>query len=207
VKSQPKPPAPIALPDGRRQRSERTRVKLAEALLALVHEGNLSPSAEEIAERSGFSRRAVFHHFNEMETLYETAIELETKRVEATLPALKRTGSYAERLASLVSQRAARYSALGPAIAAANLRKGDSSVLATTIRKERARMRREVLAQFAAELDAHPADARAEIVAALVAVTEYPFWESLRIEQRLGAQVAERTLARTISAVLGVGRR
>lgn len=57
-------------PDGRRKRSEVSREKLVEAMLALVGEGHVAPSAEAVAARAGIGLRTVFRHFADMEALY-----------------------------------------------------------------------------------------------------------------------------------------
>ena len=55
--------------DGRERRSERTRKKIMEAMLALVEEGNLVPTAPEVSERAGVGLRTVFRHFDDKEGL------------------------------------------------------------------------------------------------------------------------------------------
>ncbi|WP_448581603.1 TetR/AcrR family transcriptional regulator [Thermaurantiacus sp.] len=57
-------------PDGRRLRSETSRSRIVAALMALVGEGELAPTAERVANRAGLSLRTVFRHFEEMDTLY-----------------------------------------------------------------------------------------------------------------------------------------
>ena len=56
--------------DGRVQRGERNRAAIVDALLSLLEDGVLRPSARQVAERAGVSLRAVFQHFDDMESLY-----------------------------------------------------------------------------------------------------------------------------------------
>ena len=49
--------------DGRTVRAERTRQALVDSLLNLLDEGQLTPTAAEIAARAGVSERSVFQHF------------------------------------------------------------------------------------------------------------------------------------------------
>ena len=44
--------------DGRRQRSERSQTAIIEAALALMEEGTLVPTAQQIADRAPLQRRA-----------------------------------------------------------------------------------------------------------------------------------------------------
>lgn len=56
--------------DGRRRRSQTSRDKIVAAMLALVEEGAVTPSAEQVATRAEVGLRTVFRQFKDMETLY-----------------------------------------------------------------------------------------------------------------------------------------
>ena len=91
--------------DGRMARGERTRRALAEALIALLEEGDAQPTARRIAERAGVSLRLVFHHFDDLESILYHAVRIQEQRhwrhirpVEPTLPV-------DERVARVVRQR------------------------------------------------------------------------------------------------------
>ena len=58
--------------DGRALRSERSREAIAAALFELVGEGNLEPTAQQVADRAHVGIRTVFRHFSDMEALYAT---------------------------------------------------------------------------------------------------------------------------------------
>src|SRR5690348_12328349 len=60
--------------DGRTERGRQTRERIADAMLALLEEGETKFVAERIAERAGVSRRLVFHHFEDMAQLADAAI-------------------------------------------------------------------------------------------------------------------------------------
>ena len=60
--------------DGRRLRRGRNRDAVVRALLALYNEGNLNPSTEEIALRSGVSARSLFRYFDDVDDLCQAAI-------------------------------------------------------------------------------------------------------------------------------------
>lgn len=55
--------------DGRRLRSERTRQLIIEAYMALVRESPQVPTAQQIAERAGYSVRSVFERFPDLHAL------------------------------------------------------------------------------------------------------------------------------------------
>lgn len=56
--------------DGRHRRSEQSRDKIVAAMLALIEEGAITPSAEAVATRAGVGLRSVFRRFKDMESLY-----------------------------------------------------------------------------------------------------------------------------------------
>ena len=61
---------PGAKVDGRRERSATSRRRILAALVALLEDGEPSPTAESIAAEAGVSLRTVFRHFEEMENLH-----------------------------------------------------------------------------------------------------------------------------------------
>ncbi len=71
----------------------RTRRAVVDALLALLDEGDLKPSAERVAERAGVSLRALWANFTDLETLYAAAGQRQlerqselTRRISPRLP-------------------------------------------------------------------------------------------------------------------------
>ncbi len=77
-----------------------------------------------------------------------------------------------------------------------------SREIARRLRGARARGRAEVARVFAAELEACPPAERRTRLAALAAVGEWPFWESLRRHEGLSVAQARRVLARLLGALL-----
>ena len=68
--------------DGRRARGMRTRAAIIDSLLELVGEGDLSPTAQRIADRAGVSVRSVYQHFNDVEGLFTEAADRARKNAE-----------------------------------------------------------------------------------------------------------------------------
>lgn len=82
----------ITKPDGRKARSNASRIKIVQAFLQLISEGKITPSAEEVAKISGVGLRTVFRRFNEMELLYRELVpEIERIFEEMILKPLKAT--------------------------------------------------------------------------------------------------------------------
>jgi TetR/AcrR family transcriptional regulator, regulator of autoinduction and epiphytic fitness len=95
--------------DGRTVRAERTRHALVEALLALLNEGRLRPTAAEIADRAGVSERSVFQHFPDREALLEAVAREQYERVMPTIRPVDASLSLAARIDEFVAQRATLY--------------------------------------------------------------------------------------------------
>ena len=55
--------------DGRILRSQKSQNIILESIINLIINGNLYPTAEEVAKESGIAIRTVFRHFDDMETL------------------------------------------------------------------------------------------------------------------------------------------
>ena len=75
-------------PDGRLQRSERSRQAIVQALLGLVGEGVLEPTAEQVAARADVGIRTVFRHFSDMESLFAEMSALAVETAQGSSPLL-----------------------------------------------------------------------------------------------------------------------
>ena len=95
--------------DGRSLRGERNRQALLDAALEMLEEGNLAPSAQEIAERAGVGLRGVFRHFGDMEGLFVACEDKIRDRGVARFAGGNREGSFRERLLHAVEQHAIAY--------------------------------------------------------------------------------------------------
>src|SRR5581483_6969317 len=116
-RAMPRPRAaiqPPQRPDGRTARSQRTRRGIAQAMLALMQDGVLRPTAPLVAARAGVSLRSVFHHFRDMEALYVIAAEIQTERVMAMLDPVDAALPLADRIVRFVAVRSAILEALTP---------------------------------------------------------------------------------------------
>lgn len=188
--------------DGRIARGERARLQVAEAMLALIYEGDLRPTAPRIAERAGVSLRSVFHHFDDLETLFEAAARLQTERVLALVRPIDVAQPLADRRSAFIAQRARVYEAVTPVRRAAMLSEHTSRVIAERLGMVRARKRAEAERIFAAELAAFAPEERPRRARALAAAASWMTWETLRAHQGLSVEEAEEVLGTMITAIL-----
>src|SRR3954471_2024580 len=67
--------------DGRSARSDRTHRALTDAMLELLDEGDLKPTAERIAARAGVSERTLVQHFPDRQALCQGAALAQAERI------------------------------------------------------------------------------------------------------------------------------
>ncbi|MDI1447617.1 TetR/AcrR family transcriptional regulator [Polyangium sp. 6x1] len=195
-------PATLTQADGRHARAERTREAIVEALLALLAEGVLRPSAERIAERAGVSRRAIFNHFTDLDDLLAC---VSRRRMEAVLPLwpkLSREGTAAERARAVAEGVCRFHEHVAPVRRAAVLYAHDSAFIAGQLR-EAARMHRAaILAVFEPEIEAAPEETRTALAGGLAAAASFSMWEELRNNQELSVDEATRAVRIELEGML-----
>jgi AcrR family transcriptional regulator len=187
--------------DGRTARAQRTRRAIVDALLALIEDGDLAPTAPRIADRAGVSLRSIYQHFEDLEALFGAASGLYTDRVLAMATPIEPEGPLPDRLDAFTVQRARILEAVTPVRRAALLQEPFSAQLRETRRRMEALGRAEIARVFAAELGRVPPADRREVHAALEAASGWSAWEHLRTTGRSVDEV-ERVMHRTMCAVL-----
>ncbi|MGH9213620.1 MAG: TetR/AcrR family transcriptional regulator [Acidimicrobiales bacterium] len=175
--------------DGRIARSHRTIEHIIHALLDLLErDGDLRPTAHQVALRAGVSRRALYLHFDSLEALFAAATE---RRVAEEFAAWQPPGSatpVGDRIDWFVRQWASLLEALLPLRRAAAIHEPFSHQVSATLDRTRQWAREAVERTFEAELSAVPADEREALATALMHATSSSAWDDLR---RQGADVAQ----------------
>jgi len=166
--------------DGRSARSAKTRNAIADALLDLLAEGALRPTAREIADRAAVSVRSVYVHFEDLEDLFCVAAGRHLARIAPMLAPVAATGSVAERAQGLVSQRSRLYEETRAVGRATRLHAAFSPTLARILRDVHTLARNDLERVFATELAPLGAAHRVDTVAVLEIVTGPEAWETLR---------------------------
>ncbi len=168
----------------RSPRAERTRMVIADALLSLLEEGDLQPTAARIADRAHISLRLIYHHFADLEELFEVLARREGYRMMQRVEPVPADLSFADRLDQFVDQRARVLEWLTPIARAAALHEPFSDALRAAHDASDALAEREIDRVFAAELDPLPSAEREARVDALTAATAWPTWNGLRMSGR-----------------------
>jgi AcrR family transcriptional regulator len=142
-----------------------------EALLSLLDEGILRPTAERIAGRAGVSERSLFQHFPDREQLFEAVARAQYERVLRTLEPIDASLPLSERIDAFVDQRARLYELSKGVRRAAQLLEPESGAVAGWLATARKTGAADVERVFRAELQAAPETERAALRAALVSAS------------------------------------
>jgi AcrR family transcriptional regulator len=156
----------VAAADGRRERRERNRDSVVEAVLAMVHDGDLAPGADAVAARAGLSARSIFRYFDDLDDLCRAAIERQLTTVGPFLhDDISAAGPADERVAAVVGQRARLFDAMGCVGTFARLRAPFQPLVAEQLAAVRLLLRDRMRSAFAPELAGLDADAADALVA------------------------------------------
>lgn len=186
--------------DRRIERANRTRDNVVDSLLALIEEGNLRPTAREIAARAGVSLRSLYVHFDDVEALFHAAAIRHKVRLDEHYTAPLTSGPFEERLVAFVERRA-KYYELGHNIRqAALMQEPFSPALHSILEAAREAGRAELDKVFAPELSGRKL---AQKRAALDTMTHPAAWRVLRAQHGLGIDTAKSVMCEMVRALLG----
>lgn len=183
--------------DGRRARSERSKQAIVDAVLALMEEGNLIPTAQQIADRSGVKIRSFFRHFEDMETLFATIDQQTREATEALFVGGDRNGTLEERILHAVERRAEGFE------------KNNNRVLSTTAQLWRSETLRKNYARYQRGLRKDLEDWLPELKdldrgerEAVEAIASFEMWHRLRYHQTLNKSAAINVLVGMLNSAL-----
>jgi len=185
--------------DGRTARAIRTRETIVEALVALLREGDVQPSVEDIAARAGVSERSIFGHFHDREGLFAAVGDHQTRLLRAEWGELPAPGApLALRLDEFAAQRARIYELIAPVRRAALRMEPFSETIQAGIATLRSVKRREAWRLFGPELAGDHVRG-----SALAALASFSGWEALRREQELSVDEARAALRAGLERLVG----
>jgi AcrR family transcriptional regulator len=187
----------VTAADGRVLRGERNREAIVAAMFALVGEGALAPTAEQVATRAGVGLRSVFRHFTDMESLYSALDARLRQEAQPILADREPRGARADRARALVQQRARLYERIAPYKRAANLARQRSPFLNAQHRALVATLRADLL-RWLPELARAPRD----VFAAIELATSFEAWDRLRGDQALSPARAQASVEASVHALL-----
>ena len=183
--------------DGRKRRSEDSKRRIVSAMLQLVREGRMAPTAEEVARRAEVGLRTVFRRFNDMESLYAEMSVAINEKVDSIVDSALDSDDWRQNLTRMVERRLKVYEVIMPYRVAAEALKFQSTVLLNRhmdiVREERQRVLHLLPESL---LDDRP------LIEALEAALSFDMWNQLRNDQRLNADEAGAVVSRIVNSLL-----
>ncbi len=185
--------------DGRRERSATSRRRILAALVALLENGEPSPTAESIAGRAGVSLRTVFRHFEEMENLHLEIAAMVFERIRPMLEQPLEQTEWPAVLFESVSRRATLFEAIAPYKTAMDVHRHRSRLVADKHRRVA-----DLSRDFAAACMPEQVKRDTQLVELLNLILSIETWQRLREQQGLSAAEAEAAVNRAAAAIAGV---
>jgi AcrR family transcriptional regulator len=183
--------------DGRRRRGADNRARIVAAMLDIVREGEVAPSAEQVAARADVGLRTVFRHFQDMESLYrEMSAEIEGElRAVMALPFKAQT--WQERVLEIIERRAGVYEKIAPFQRASAVTRPRSRFLQDDHAQLVAISRHILLAQLQPDTASN-----GPLLEALDLLLSFEAWDRLRVEQGLSVAGAKAALAHAVGKLI-----
>lgn len=192
------PSEPAEQTDGRIKRSQDSQQRIVAALIELVAEGHVTPSAEQVADRAGIGLRSVFRHFKDMDTLYREMSNALAATIESVVRRPFKGDTWQDKVLELVDRRATVFEKLTPYLQAAQAQRQRSAFL----RRGHERFV-EALRDILIGLLPPKVARQSQLVEALDLLVSFEAWQRLREDQGLDVTKARRVLKGTITSVLG----
>jgi AcrR family transcriptional regulator len=191
--------APAAPPaaDGRRRRGEDNRARIVAAMLEIIHAGDLTPSAEQVAQRADVGLRTVFRHFQDMESLFREMSVVIMGELHAVADTPFRSEDWRERVVELVERRGWAFEKVGPFLRATSLLQRRAKYMDVDHARLVAALREILKRQLP------PAIARDQLkLEALDLLLSFEAWSRLRREQGLTPKRAREVLTAAVRKLL-----
>jgi AcrR family transcriptional regulator len=185
--------------DGRRRRSENSRAKIIEAMLSLVREGKVVPTAEEVAARADIGLRSVFRHFSDMEALRQEMVAQMAQSFMKWLAPFE-GDDWRDQLKELIGRRVSAYEEVLPFKRAAEVRRYKSTVIGSEFERLNTLMRNRLKSVLPEEFTN-----QAILFELLDLALSIDTWQRLREDQNLSIEDAREAIFLLVEAVLHQG--
>lgn len=186
-----------AVSDGRRQRSERSRQAIIDAMLDMIGEGTLIPTAQQVSERAGVGIRSVFRHFEDMESIFVMADETRRTRYEDIFMGGDRKGTMEQRILHMVEQRAKGYELYGNVMLSTLAQRWRYATLRKNYGRYQRGLRRD-LEDWLPELEQLDSGSRE----AVHGIASFEFWNRLRDHQGLSKKTTIAVVANMLNGLV-----
>lgn len=183
-------------PDGRKERSARSRDQVKSSIIELIRSGNYSPRAIDISDHSGLSMRTVFRQIDDMDSVLR---EIAGDMKKDVLPRFMQPYEAVEwrgRLDEQISRRSEIWETVLPIRLSASLKRFRSQFLLDeynhVLELERASLKSVLPEEIITDNT---------LFAALNEAMGVGCWINLRMDQTLSTEAAEAVVRRTVFAL------
>jgi AcrR family transcriptional regulator len=188
----PAPEPDIA--DGRRRRGQDNRARIVAAMIALVGEGEVAPSAEQVADRADVGLRTVFRHFQDMDSLYREMSLVIERELRAIIEQPFASDDWRGRLEELIERRGRAFERIAPFRRAAEAFRHRSKFLGSDYARMVSILREILMRELpTAIVEDGPT------FEALDLLMSFEAWARLRREQGLEPDAARGVIARAVA--------
>jgi AcrR family transcriptional regulator len=194
---------PEVVADGRNRRRVNSFDRAVDALLDLIDSGNSSPTAQDIAERSGISVRTVFRLTEDIESLHAAAVMRQTERTAHLYADLPNAGNVTSRARALVKNRSAVFETIAPIRRVGDRLVNASPQIADGLQLHHLVLRMQIEELFKAELKAMSRVRRETVLSALDVAASWETWDQLRRLKGLSVAESVRVMNLLVAASLG----
>jgi AcrR family transcriptional regulator len=186
--------------DGRIARGERMKEAILRTTMAMVKEGNLIPSAQQISARAGVAIRSVFRHFDDMENLHIAFDQMLQddlqKEYPGGIPSVEPDAPLSERITRLIEFRSFIWEHHENIILSTQAQFWRSRALRKNYARHQSNLRQE-LDEWLPELKDFDRTARESANA----IISFEMWNRLRRHQGLGKAQATKVIASMLNSV------
>lgn len=191
--------------DGRTLRAEENRRKVARAMLDLIREGMLQPTREQVAERAQLSLRSVYHHYSNLEDLYQETCRIQFASIHHLVNDLPPIAgeSLSARVEAFVAMRVELYERIAPVRRSAMIWVHRSPTLAQGIAGLSETMRQQLAGTFDTELQGLDGQRKETLLDTLEMTTSWEAWDFLLERKGFAAERARRALVTVMISLLG----
>ncbi|MEH6548823.1 MAG: hypothetical protein V7711_06325 [Pseudomonadales bacterium] len=179
----------VTKPDGRLQRSERSRQQIVDAMIKLMHRGVYIPTAQQVADQADISIRTVFRHFSEMDQLYLEIDEVLKPLYLQFFEQQSFAGSLEERINKAVDARLKTYIETYHLEKATHALLWRSEKISTRYQQNQLLLRKNLMKMLPELKTAKP-----ETRETVDAVTSFEFFERLQMHQGLSEKTCRQLI-------------
>lgn len=189
--------------DGRRARRERGRVAVTEAMIDLVLEGHVPPTADQIAARAGVSVASLFRYFETLDELRRVTTHQYFERFAHAFEIEQiGDGSLDERVDRFAASRISLYETVEPMARLARWKAREVNEVDETLRLVRATFVDQIRLHFAPELLAFSSAGVEDTVMVIATLTSFESWEQARHDHDRTAKQVRRAWAAAVRKVM-----